>query len=101
MTHTAVLATAEVYRITATGDVAQPGCTGPVREADVALGGLNAAVFYSRWVDLLPDGTATEGRGVQPDVAANFDEAEYASADPTWEKGLEVLWVKVREVHPR
>jgi RNA polymerase sigma-70 factor (ECF subfamily) len=63
-----------------------------------ALEGLNAAVFYSRWVDLLPDDTPTEGRGVQPDVAVSIDEAEYANADPTWEKAVEVLREKTADV---
>jgi hypothetical protein len=66
-----------------------------------ALEGLNAAVFYSRWVDLLPDGTEVEGRGVQPDVAVSFDEAEYASADPTWEKAVDVLRGKIEQKSTR
>jgi len=61
------------------------------------LEGLNASVWYSRWVDLLPDGTPIEGRGVQPDVAADFDEAAYKSADPTWEKGVAVLREKIEQ----
>jgi hypothetical protein len=67
----------------------------------VALEGLNAAVFYSRWVDLLPDGTVVEGRGVQPDVAVSFDEAEYANADPTWEKAVDVLRGKIEQQSTR
>jgi RNA polymerase sigma-70 factor (ECF subfamily) len=62
-----------------------------------ALEGLDAAVFYSRWVDLMPDETVVEGRGIQPDVAASFDEVEYASADPTWEKAVEVLRGKIEQ----
>jgi hypothetical protein len=55
------------------------------------LPGLDVAVWYSRWVDMLPDGTPIEGRGVVPDVKVEAPRAAYAHGDPTWEKAREIL----------
>ncbi len=44
-------------------------------------------VFYSRWQDLLADGTPTERKGIEPDVAV-----EHAGeGDPTFEAGVKEL----------
>ncbi len=48
-------------------------------------------VFYSRWQDLLPDGTPLEGKGLQPDVLV-----EHAGeGDPTFEAGVRELAKRV------
>jgi C-terminal processing protease CtpA/Prc len=65
--------------------------------APFSLPGVKVAVWYSRWVDMLPDGTPVEGRGVRPDVAVTDPPASYNDRDPTWEKALEVLRRKVRK----
>ena len=57
----------------------------------VELPGLNARVYFSRWVDMLPDGEIYEGRGIEPDIEVNLPVEAYATGDPTWERGLEVL----------
>jgi hypothetical protein len=59
------------------------------------LGRTGIAVWFSRWVDLMPDGKTFEGVGIPPDVAVNEPAIAYAAADPTLEKGLEVLRQKV------
>jgi RNA polymerase sigma-70 factor (ECF subfamily) len=61
------------------------------------LPGLDVSVWYSRWVDLLPDGTPIEGRGLNPDVRVDAAPDAYSQADPTWEKAREVLRNRVRE----
>lgn len=66
-----------------------------------ALPGINASVWYSRWVDLLPDGTPLEGRGISPDVPVAPEPHAYETADPTWERGLAVLREKVAAAPPR
>jgi C-terminal processing protease CtpA/Prc len=68
------------------------GNPGPV---DVGETGL--VVYYSRWVDLLPDGTPIEGKGVPPAVTVDEPAASYQTGDPTLEKGLEVLRKRVAE----
>ncbi len=52
------------------------------------LEGLDAEVWYSRWVDLLPDGTPVEGKGIAPQI--RFDASE-PGRDLAWEKALAVL----------
>jgi C-terminal processing protease CtpA/Prc len=44
-------------------------------------------VFYSRWVDMLPDGTITETKGIPPNIVVQHEGA----GDPTWEAGLAEL----------
>lgn len=61
-----------------------------------ALPGLDIKVWYSRWVDLMPDGTSIEGAGIAPEVEVNEPGAAYADRDPTWARALEVLRGKVR-----
>jgi RNA polymerase sigma-70 factor (ECF subfamily) len=55
------------------------------------LPGLDVSVWYSRWVDLLPDGTTVEDKGVIPDEAVTFPAEAYTEADPTWDHAIEVL----------
>jgi C-terminal processing protease CtpA/Prc len=55
------------------------------------LPGVEVTVFYSRWVDLMPDGVAIEGAGIAPDVELNFPDKVYTEKDPTWDKALEIL----------
>ena len=62
----------------------------------VAVGGTGLKVYFSRWVDLIPDGTPIEGRGVPPRVPVDEPEESYRAADPTLAKGLEVLRGKIR-----
>jgi hypothetical protein len=56
-----------------------------------ALPGVAVTVWYSRWVDLLPDGTPIEGAGIAPDVSVAAPAAAYHEKDPTWDKAVEVL----------
>jgi C-terminal processing protease CtpA/Prc len=60
----------------------------------VEVGGTGLTVYYSRWVDMLPDGTPIEGRGVPPAVRVEAPAEAYKDADPTLAKGLEVLRAK-------
>jgi C-terminal processing protease CtpA/Prc len=60
------------------------------------LPGVPVTVMYSRWVDMLPDGTPVEGRGVPPEILVDLPETSYEHADPTWERALKVLREKVR-----
>jgi hypothetical protein len=62
------------------------------------LPGLDVSVWYSRWVDLLPDGTPIEGKGIVPDVEVTAPAGAYVNADPTWEKAIEALRIKVEQV---
>jgi hypothetical protein len=59
------------------------------------LAGTGVAVWFSRWVDMLPDATPFEGTGIAPAVEVRQPAAAYAERDPTLEKGLEVLRRKV------
>jgi C-terminal processing protease CtpA/Prc len=59
------------------------------------LPGFDISVWYSRWVDMLPDGTPVEGRGVVPDVRVDAPTEAYVDGDPTWEKAVEVLRAKI------
>lgn len=62
--------------------------------AAVEVGGTGLAVYFSRWVDLLPDGTPVEGKGITPKVRIEAPADAYRDADPTLAKGLEVLRAK-------
>lgn len=44
-------------------------------------------VFYSRWQDLLPDGTPTEGKGIQPDIVVEH----VGEGDPTFDAAVKEL----------
>lgn len=65
-----------------------------------ALSRTGVTVYFSRWVDMLPDGQPTEGVGIAPDTRVEAAEASYATADATLEKGLEVLRAKVSAAKP-
>jgi hypothetical protein len=62
----------------------------------VAFKEVGVTVSFSRWVSMLPDGTAVEGRGVIPQVEAKFPASAFGARDPVLEKGLEVLRGKVK-----
>jgi C-terminal processing protease CtpA/Prc len=62
------------------------------------LTGTGLTVKFSSWVDMLPDGTVTEGVGVQPDVRVDLPQAAYEKSDPTLEKALELLFRKTGTV---
>jgi C-terminal processing protease CtpA/Prc len=59
------------------------------------LPGTGITVYFSRWVDLLPDSQAFEGVGIPPDVAVKEPTEAYSQRDPTLEKGMELLRKKV------
>ncbi|MGO9463721.1 MAG: sigma-70 family RNA polymerase sigma factor [Isosphaeraceae bacterium] len=61
------------------------------------LPGVAVTVVYSRWVDMLPDGTPIEGRGVRPDVIVDEPESAYQETDPTWDRAVELLRVKTKK----
>jgi len=62
------------------------------------LPGVPVTVVYSRWVDMLPDGTPIEGRGVSPEILVDLPKEEYKNADPTWQRALKVLRAKIESV---
>ena len=47
-----------------------------------ALPGVPVVVLYSRWVDMLPDGTPLESRGVPPEVPVELPKPAYKETDP-------------------
>ncbi len=49
------------------------------------------SVWYSRWVDLMPDGSHVEGVGIAPDVVVDLPVSAYESRDPTWERAEALL----------
>jgi len=59
------------------------------------LPGVAVEVMYSRWVDMMPDGTPIEGRGVRPEIEVNLAERAYEDADPTWAEAEALLRAKV------
>jgi hypothetical protein len=60
------------------------------------LPGVAVTVWYSRWVDLMPDGTPIEGAGITPEVAVDALPGTYEKKDPTWDKAVEILRKRVR-----
>jgi hypothetical protein len=62
------------------------------------LPGIDVTVWFSRWVDLMPDGAAFEGQGITPDVLVESPPESYQDRDPTLERALEVLRQKVWDV---
>jgi len=70
------------------------GASGNPKPVD--LPGLNLAVYFSRWVDMTPDGKTFEGIGIPPEELVELPAASHAEHDPTLEKGLEVLRARVR-----
>ncbi len=65
-----------------------------------ALPGVAVTVWYSRWVDLLPDGTPIEGAGIAPEIAVAAPPGAYREKDPTWERAVEVLRKKASRGEP-
>jgi hypothetical protein len=57
--------------------------------------GTNLIVYFSTWVDLLPNGEPFEGVGILPDVPVEAKSSDYIGDDPTLDKGLEVLRKKI------
>lgn len=55
------------------------------------LPGVPITIMYSRWVDMMPDGTPIEGRGVPPRVVVDVPATAYEQDDPTWKKAIDVL----------
>jgi C-terminal processing protease CtpA/Prc len=77
------------------------GASGNPRVLDLPNG---VTVAYSTWMDMLPDGTVVEGRGIAPDVEVKHEGA----GDPAFERAVEELRRRVnqhqpldRRVHPR
>jgi peptidase S41-like protein/tricorn protease-like protein len=53
-------------------------------------------VYFSRWIDRLPDGTPLGGgQGLQPTIRVDQPSDAHDGADPTFAKGLEVLRDKI------
>jgi carboxyl-terminal processing protease len=69
------------------------GASGNPNAKPLARTGL--MVYYSSWVDMLPNGAIYEGVGIPPDIRVDLPSAAYAIADPTLEKGLGVLRSKL------
>jgi C-terminal processing protease CtpA/Prc len=65
------------------------GSSGNPGQVDVGESGI--VVYFSQWVDLLPNGTPIEGKGVPPKIRVEKPVEAYKDADPTLAKGLEVL----------
>jgi C-terminal processing protease CtpA/Prc len=61
---------------------------------------MGVSVWFSRWVDLMPDGSIFEGVGIAPDVTVEVPPASYTERDPTLEKGLEVLRKQLKKKTP-
>ncbi len=68
------------------------GSSGNPGAAEVGETGL--LVYFSRWVDLMPDGTPLEGKGVVPQIRVDATPEQYQAADPTLVRGLEILRAK-------
>jgi RNA polymerase sigma factor (sigma-70 family) len=64
--------------------------------AGVEVGDTGLTVYFSRWVDMLPDGTPIEGKGVPPAIRVDVPADEYKTADATLAKALDVLRAKVK-----
>ncbi len=69
------------------------GASGNPKPVD--LPELNLAVYFSRWVDMTPDGQTFEGTGLAPDVLVELPSASRSDRDPTLERGIEVLRARV------
>jgi len=70
--------------------VGQPtrGASGNPQPVELPNG---VTVFLSTWVDLLPDGTVTEGTGIAPEVVVEHE----GDGDPTFQAGVRVLRKKI------
>lgn len=65
------------------------GSSGNPGLVDVGESGL--IVYFSQWVDLLPNGTPIEGKGIPPKIRVEMPLEAYKDADPTLAKGFEIL----------
>jgi hypothetical protein len=63
----------------------------------VKLGETGITVYHSSWVDILPDGTAIEGKGVPPEIEVRETNNAYKDADPTLAKALEIVRSKIKK----
>lgn len=61
------------------------------------LPGVPVTVVYSRWVDMLPDGTPVEDHGVLPDVLVEQPAKTYQRADPTWDRAVDLVRAKTKK----
>ena len=70
--------------------IGQPtrGASGNPASVDLPNG---ISVSYSRWVDMLPDGTPIEGKGVPPDITVEHE----SPGDPTFDAAVKVLDEKI------
>jgi C-terminal processing protease CtpA/Prc len=75
------------------------GASGNPKPFELSRTGLT--VYFSSWVDMLPDGYPIEGVGIAPDTRVEAPKTSYVTADPTLEKGLETLRAKVATAKPR
>ena len=64
------------------------GSSGNPRPIQLSTTGIK--VYFSRWVDMMPDGQVIEGTGVAPAIAVDHTPTADAS-DPVLRRGLEVL----------
>jgi hypothetical protein len=62
----------------------------------IQLGGTGVTVWFSRWDDLLPDGSPIEGKGVEPSVRIEVPPETYRTEDPTLNRALELLREKTK-----
>ncbi|HLN30564.1 MAG TPA: S41 family peptidase [Gemmataceae bacterium] len=60
------------------------------------LPGVAVTVLYSRWVDLMPDGSPIEGKGIQPRILVDLPASAYEKSDPTREKAIDILRTNVK-----
>lgn len=60
-----------------------------------ALPGLGIEVWYSRWVDMMPDGTPIEGKGIVPKLHMPVPSQAFREKDPLWERATALLRQKV------
>lgn len=61
------------------------------------FGRTGLSVYFSRWVDLMPDGQTFEGVGIPPEIEVRLPPEAYRSADPTLVRGLEILNDTIRD----
>ncbi|HEX4793964.1 MAG TPA: S41 family peptidase [Humisphaera sp.] len=65
------------------------GASGNPQPAQVGRTGVK--VYFSRWVDLMPDGKPFEEIGIAPMIKVDLPAAVYQDEDPTLDEGIEVL----------
>lgn len=80
-------------QVTTVGEATRGSSGNP---AAFQLPGVDASVWYSRWVDMLPDGTSIEDVGIVPDVVVEFPRETYRNEDPTWRRAIAELRSQVK-----